>query len=182
MREARGPRATATQLEEDLEKADPGISGVYVVKAITQSKTVDGKEWFKIHWQGYSKSESTWEPVEHLVEWGASAMVAEFRASQKTYMVRQLHCDEVTLAVMELMQRHHLTRSVEFYVQRYKKEFDGVQDKRLQELHGKEYQDVLRSRRSVPLRMNPESKKPSPEMPEGDEKFRLLVMGHLSRA
>ena len=68
MREARGPRATAKQLEEDLEKADPGISGVYVVKAITQSKTVDGKEWFKIHWQEYSKSESTWEPVEHLVE------------------------------------------------------------------------------------------------------------------
>ena len=70
MREARGPWATAKQLEEDLEKADPGFSGVYVnvAKAITQSKTVDGKEWFKIHWQGYSKSESTWEPVEHLVE------------------------------------------------------------------------------------------------------------------
>ena len=46
-------------------------------------------------------------------------MMAEFRASQKTYMVGQLHCDEVTLAVMEWMQRHHLTRSVEFYVQRY---------------------------------------------------------------
>ena len=124
-------------------------------------------------------TDSTWEPVEHLVEWAASAMVAEFRASQKTYMGRQLHRDEVTLPVMELMQKHHLTRSVEFYVQRYKTEFGGVQDKRLQELHGKEYQDVLRSRRSVPLRMNPESKNPSPEMPEGDEKFRLLVMGHL---
>ena len=146
---------TATQLEEVLEKADPGVSGVYVVKAITQSKTGDGKEWFKMHWQGYSKSASTWRPVEHLVEWGASAMVAEFRASQKPYLVRQLHCDEVTLAVMELMQRHHLTRSVEFYgiVQRYKKEFDGVQDKRLQELHGKEYQDVLCSRQSVPLQI-----------------------------
>ena len=78
-------------------------------------------------------------------------MVAEFRASQKPYMVRQLHCNEVPLAVMELLQRHHLTRSVEVYVQRYKKEFDGVQDKRLQDLHGKEYQDVFCSRRSVPL-------------------------------
>ena len=29
------------------------------------------------------------------------------------------------------------------------------------------------------VRMNPESKTPSPEMPEGDEKFRLLVMDHL---
>ena len=52
MRKARGPRATAKPLEEDLEKADPGASGVYVVKAITQSKTVDGKGWFKMHWQG----------------------------------------------------------------------------------------------------------------------------------
>ena len=149
-----GPRATAKQLEEDLEKADPGVSGVYAAKAITQFKTVDRKEWFKIHWQGHSKSESTLEPVDHPVHvvWGASAMVAEFRASQKTYMVTQLHCDEVTLAVMEVMQRHHLSRSVEFYVQRYKEAIDGVHDKRLQELHGNEYQDVLRSRRSVPLR------------------------------
>ena len=80
---------------------------------------------------------------------------------------------------MELMQRHHLTRSVEFYVQRNTKEFGGVQHKRLQELHGKEYQDALRSRQSVPLRMHPESKVPSPEMPEGDAKFWLLLMGHL---
>ena len=29
------------------------------------------------------------------------------------------------------------------------------------------------------VRMNPESKMPSPEIPEGDENFRLLVMGHL---
>ena len=85
---------------------------------------------------------------------------------------------------MEVMQRHQLTRSVGFYVQRYKKEFGRVQDKRLQELHGKQYQDdivlhSMHSRRSVPLRMNPESSPPSPEMPEGDDKFRLLVMGHL---
>ena len=32
MREARGPRATAKQLEEDLEKADPGVSGVMLSK------------------------------------------------------------------------------------------------------------------------------------------------------
>ena len=43
-----------------------------------------------------------------LVEWGVSAMVAEFRASQKPYMVGKLHCDEVTLAVMESMQGPHL--------------------------------------------------------------------------
>ena len=185
----KGPWATAKQLEEDLQKADPGVSGVYVVKVITQTKTVDGKEWFKIHWQGYSKSESTWEPVEHLVEWGLTGEPVLLWLSSGPprkliiiiIMVRQLHCDEVTLAVMELMRRHHLTSSVEFYVQRYTQAVGGVQDTRLQELCGKEYQGVLcsRPRLSVPLQMNPESKKPSPELPEGDEKCRLLVMGHL---
>ena len=34
-------------------------------------------------------------------------------------MVKQLQLDETTLAVMELMQRHNLTRSVDFYLQRY---------------------------------------------------------------
>ena len=37
---------------------------------------------------------------------------------------------------------------------------------------------MKKTKKMVALRMNPESKKPSPEMPEGDEKFRLLVMGH----
>ena len=93
-------------------------------------------------------------------------------------MARQLHLDEDTLAVMELMQRHGLKRSVEFYLQKYKKGLSGVSDRRLQELHGKEYEAVRKNKKTVALRINPESKKPSPEMPEGDEKFRLLVMGH----
>ena len=39
---------------------------------------------------------------------------------------------------------------------------------------------MKKNKKIVALRMNPESKKPSPELqlPEGDEKFRLLVMGH----
>ena len=60
----------------------------------------------------------------------------------------------------------------------HKTQFDGVQDKRLKELYVKEYEDVLCSRRSVPLRMNPESKTPLPKMTKSDG-FRLLVMGHL---
>ena len=37
---------------------------------------------------------------------------------------------------------------------------------------------VKKNKKMVALRMNPESKKPSPELPDGDEKFRLMVMGH----
>ena len=37
---------------------------------------------------------------------------------------------------------------------------------------------MKKAKKMVALRMNPTSKKPSPKLPEGDEKFRLLVMGH----
>ena len=37
---------------------------------------------------------------------------------------------------------------------------------------------MTKNKKMVALRMNPESKKLSPEMPGGDEKFRFLVMGH----
>ena len=93
-------------------------------------------------------------------------------------MARQLHLDEDTLDVMELMRRHGLKMSVEFYLQMCKKEFAGVSDRMLQELHGKAYEEVKKNKKLVALRMNPESKKPSPEMPDGDETFRLLAMGH----
>ena len=56
--------------------------------------------------------------------------------------------------------------------------FTGVFDRRLQELHGKEYAAVRKNKKMVALRMSPESKTPSPEIPEGDEQFRLLVVGH----
>ena len=173
LRRSVGPRADA-----NMELLEPGPSAVYVVKEILQSKTVHGSKWYKVHWEGYAKSDATWEPAKHLTEWGVDALVAEFRMKQRGYMAMQLHLDEETLAVMELIQMHGLKRSVEFYLQKYKKECTGVSDRRLQELHGKEHAAVRKNKTTVALRINPESKKPLPEMPEGDENFRLLVMGH----
>ena len=45
-------------------------------------------------------------------------------------------------------------------VQPYKKEFTGVSDTRLQELHGMEYEAVKKTKKMVAPRMSPESKKP----------------------
>ena len=58
------------------------------------------------------------------------------------------------------------------------KEFAGVSDRRLRELHGKGHAEVKKNKKPSALRMNPESKKPSPELPEGVAKFRLLGTGH----
>ena len=179
LRRSVGPRATAEQLDADLKLLlEPGPSDVCVVKEILQSKTVDGEKWYKVYWEGSVKRDATWEPTTHLTEWGADTLVAEFRLKQRSYMARQLHLDEDTLAVMELMQRHGLKKSAEIYLQRYKNELTGVSDKRLRELHGKAYEAVQKKKKMAALRMNPESKKPSPEMPFGNANFRLLVRGH----
>ena len=64
-----GPTATAAQLDADMELLEPGPSDAYVGKEILQSKTVKAVEWYKVHWEGYAKTDATWEPVEHLTEW-----------------------------------------------------------------------------------------------------------------
>ena len=61
-----------------------------------------------MHWEGCARRDATWETTKHLTKWGAGALVAECRLKQRGYMARQLHLDEDTLAVIELMQRHGL--------------------------------------------------------------------------
>ena len=45
----------------------------------------------------------------------------------------------------------------------------------MQELDGKEYEAVKTTKKMVALRMNPESERPSPGIPEGDDKVGFLV-------
>ena len=68
LKRSEGPRATAEQLDADMQLLEPGPSDVYVVKEILNSKTVDGNGWYKIHWEGYAERDATWEPAEHLTE------------------------------------------------------------------------------------------------------------------
>ena len=182
LREATGERTTAAELDELVNQISPSqevIDDVYVVKDILASKEAKDGTWYKVHWQGFSKKQATWEPKVNLIEFGAEEIVDEYEKKlEQGALVRRIMMDEDTLAVMELMQRHNLEGSVEYHLERYKKEKKGVMDGRLRELHGKEYKDVVGTQRIVRMRMNPETKKPTPEIPTGDSKFRWLVMGH----
>ena len=60
-----------------------------------------------------------WSQQSTLLSGEQMPLVAEFRLKQRGYMAKQLHLGGDTLAVMELMQRHGLTISKEFYLQRY---------------------------------------------------------------
>ena len=43
------------------------MSDEYEVEKIVDKRTKNGKEEYKIKWVGYSMSECTWEPLEHLL-------------------------------------------------------------------------------------------------------------------
>lgn len=36
------------------------------VEKILQKRTINGVDEFKVSWKGYSRSECTWEPFDHL--------------------------------------------------------------------------------------------------------------------
>jgi hypothetical protein len=87
--------------------------------------------------------------------------------------------DDDMKACMQLARRHKLNGSIETLLARYKTEWNKVSDRRLRELHGAEYKDVLANKKVTMMRMNVENKKPTPERPQGDLKCRLLVQGNL---
>ena len=51
---------------------------VYVVHKILKKRTLDGEIQYRVKWQGFKQSESTWEPAENLLEWGAADIVKEY--------------------------------------------------------------------------------------------------------
>ena len=53
----------------------------YFVEKILDSKIISGNKYYYIKWLGELKSESTWEPAEHLVN--VQNIVDEFEANRK---------------------------------------------------------------------------------------------------
>ena len=90
------------------------------------------------------------------------------------YMVMHLEqVDEDRKAVEALMRQHKLTGKIDDWLPRYKKELNSVIGRRLREITGEEYKQVMKSKKVVKLRMNPEPKK------DGRKRMRLLLKGFL---
>ncbi len=54
---------------------------IYTVEKILEKKRIKGKIKYLIKWKGYSKEESTWEPIQHLKF--VKEMVKEFEEREK---------------------------------------------------------------------------------------------------
>lgn len=151
---------------------------VYAVSKIVNKREVNGKVQYKVKWEGSRSSKDDWEPVEHLVEWGASQAVADYESKAALKTAGAVHLlaeqSDADLATQMLMRKHKLDGTMEQWVHAYDEEFDGCLApgplQRLQEIFGEERENLLKGRLTR-LRMNPEDKK------DGRKKMRLLVRG-----
>ena len=61
---------TATDVDEEVTNTSNDIKlgqpDVYKVKRIMAHKVINGMTFYKIHWDGYSAAEATWEPSSHV--------------------------------------------------------------------------------------------------------------------
>ena len=153
---------------------------VYVVEKIAARKGTGANVQYKVHWKGYSRHSDTWEPAEHLEEYGAQQMLKEFnrKQAQSNVTARAFAVSEDYQAVIELMEKHDLPGTVQQNLDAYKREIKGALLNRSDELHGAEREHVLKTEKVIRLRMNQEHKAVSEKYPDGVQKFRCLVMGH----
>ena len=125
---------------------------------------------YLVKWKGYHQRQATWEPEHYLSECGAKSMLEKYK-SVNVSKVMHVCADPDYLATAELVQRHKLKDSFDKCLKSYKLELDTVIDLRMTELFGKERERVLKTEKSVRLRMNPEPKD------DGRLKMRLLARG-----
>jgi hypothetical protein len=177
--------ADPTQYDKFVDQFHPDAadSDVYIVRKITNKKTIDGEVFYYVTWAGHP--DKTWEPAENLLDWGASEAVHEYENKVTAKLAKlggvslatlQSAASESQRATTRLVRQHRLQGSWEEWQTAYDLEFDGcIQPgpmQCLEEIHGAEKEQLLKKSRLTRLRMNPEPKK------DGRKKMRLLVMGN----
>ena len=132
--------------------------------------------------RGTVENMTQWEPADNLLQHGAKEAVAKFHAKNPDKMGKKVLCymvmhleqaDEDRKAVESLMRQHKLKGKIDDWIPGYKKELNSVIGKRLREITGEEDKQVMKSKKAVKLRMNPEPKK------DGRKRMRLLLKGFL---
>ena len=64
--------------EKELMKAKNEVDNKYVIKQIIDKKIVNRKVFYKVWWRGFLKAQSTWEPIETLIEDDAQNLIDEY--------------------------------------------------------------------------------------------------------
>ena len=59
--------------------SDPGHEGEYEVEQLLNRRTLHGRTYYLVRWQGHDSTADTWEPVEHLTH--CQERIAEYEAA-----------------------------------------------------------------------------------------------------
>lgn len=164
-----------------MDKFSPGLEGtdIHEAHAVMDHRELSGDGGTKVEhlikWKGYNKkSDQTWEPEEHLTDYGSAELLNKYKRKQGLLVYSTTtFVDDTFRAVVKLMGRHELSGSVDAWMKAYDAEYNAVASSRLTELFGEDYVRVMKEERAIATRMNPEPKK------DGRCKMRWLVMGHL---
>jgi hypothetical protein len=161
---------------------DAVVSEVYVVRDILNKRVYDGELQYRVHWQGYKKSEATWEPAEYLSAYGADEIVHAYenkttRKGRSAGAVHNIQLSDSYLAVSQLLRKQKIKEAPEMWLQGYDEELDGCINagptQNLVELFGEERENVIRSKTYTLMQMLLEPKK------DGRRKGRLVVRGDM---
>ena len=57
----------------------------FIVKQIFDKKKLNNKTYYKIHWKGYLKKNSTWEPADLLIKDGLKDLIDEYEYYRKKF-------------------------------------------------------------------------------------------------
>jgi hypothetical protein len=59
--------------------SDQGKKGEYIVEQLLNSKSLRGRTYYLVRWQGHASADDSWEPVEHLAH--CQERVAKYEAA-----------------------------------------------------------------------------------------------------
>ena len=84
LRTTQSKMGSATDFESFVDRLSPHAIPTIIFEAeeILDMRIVESDREYKIQWHGYGRRDATWEPESHLLQYGATELIAKFEAKQ----------------------------------------------------------------------------------------------------
>ena len=84
LRTTQSKMGNATDFESFVDRLSPDAIPTIIFEAeeILDMRIVESDREYKIQWHGYGRRDATWEPESHLLQYGATELIAKYEAKQ----------------------------------------------------------------------------------------------------
>ena len=74
----------ATDFEGFVDRLSPDAIPTIIFEAeeLLDMRIVESDREYKVKWHGYGRRDATWEPESHLLQYGATELIAKYEAKQ----------------------------------------------------------------------------------------------------